>query len=95
MPNHIEKAIRQLERWEESIQREKDHHAYVMSKNAPATVAWAFSNSRLEYLDAELYRTRALLANLTAQRHRPELILSRRPLHRMVKMTRPAKRKSA
>jgi hypothetical protein len=81
---HIDKALRQLDAWAESIQRERDHHAYVMATSPKNSVGWAFSYGRQPILDGELTRVRALMASLEAHRNRPELILERRPRHRML-----------
>jgi hypothetical protein len=95
VPSNIEKAISQLEMWVESIQREKDHHGYVLTRSKPQSVAYGFSSSRLPLLDIELNKARGLLAVLKANRHRPELILATRPRHRMLKGTTMRKLRTA
>ena len=84
--NHIERAITQVESWITSIQEEKDYHAHTLatfSLTAPLRQAAVDRSRGLDVAEGE---ARELLADLQSKRHRPELMLPRRPMHRMLKI---------
>lgn len=75
----IEQTIAQLERWIESIHRERDGHAQLMAEERASAIQRAFSAARLGRLDGELASAQDLLGSQQALRLRPELLLDERP----------------
>lgn len=81
----IEASIRDVKRWIDSIQTEKDAHALTMAHPDTSPIAMAFCGERLTLLDQQLHDARHTLAVLEAIRYRPELMFTERP--RMARMT--------
>jgi len=89
----IEETIAQLERWIDSIDREKDQHMRTMADARASEIAWGFASARLAFLDVKRKEAVELLEDQKGKRHRWELLLAEWPGHRQLKV--PLRRRAA
>src|SRR3990167_4274435 len=86
----IDLAIARVERWVESIDRERYWIAQLLAAattgaKSPSDVEWEFLNSRLSYLDVQRQEALAKLDVLRSQAAWPEVMFTKRPVPPMLK----------